>query len=81
VSKLTPAAMAVLKLRSDRNKIGVPADRSLISAEQQRGLQECLDGNLLTWIDRLAHPSADWRVIDVYLLTPAGRTALGPSDE
>ena len=73
---ISKEARAILDMRSERDKIGVPVDRSLVPPHMAAGLKECIDGGLVTWLDKLRHPAANWHEIDVYLLTPAGRAAL-----
>lgn len=69
-------ALDILRIRSERNKVGVPANRSLISPEQAAALQECIDKGWLTWIDSERHPVAGWQELDVFLVTPAGLRAV-----
>lgn len=68
-------ALDILRMRSERNKVGVPANRSLISLEQAAALQECIDNGWLAWIDSERHPAAGWQQLDVFLVTPAGLRA------
>lgn len=69
-------ALAVLAKRSERNKIGVPVDRTLVPLGLERGLEQCLERGWLVWLDRLRHPAAGWQEIDIYLLTADGVNAL-----
>lgn len=74
--KLSPEAVAVLDMRSERDKIGVPVDRTLVPLGLLNGLETCLSEGWLVWLDRLHHPAAGMAEIDIYLLTSAGRLAL-----
>lgn len=72
----------LISIRSEKNKVGVPKDRWLISPEQASALRDCEDAGWLTWIDSEKHPAFGWRDLDIYLVTPAGRLALsGGSDD
>ena len=77
MSGLSAAGYAFLERRSEKNKVGVPVDRTLVPPEGRAGLEECLSSGFVTWIDRLHHPAAGGREIDVFLVTPAGAVALG----
>lgn len=72
--KLTKAAETVLAMRSERDKIGVPVDRTRVPPDLLAGFYECLRKNWLIWIDQEVHPACGFQAMDVYLLTPSGRS-------
>ena len=69
-------ALDVLRIKSEKNKVGVPRDRRFLSPEQNTALEDCVDRGWLTWLDSERHPAFAWRDIDVYLVTPTGLAAL-----
>lgn len=66
------AALNLLRIRSERNKVAVPHDRSFISEQQNSAVAYALGSRWIVWLDRCPHPAFGWREIDVYLLTPEG---------
>jgi hypothetical protein len=69
-------ALEILRIKSEKNKVGVPSDRRFLSPEQNAALADCIERGWLVWIDSERHPAFGWRDLDVYLVTPAGLDAL-----
>jgi hypothetical protein len=69
--------LEIVRIRGDKNKVGVPTDRRFLSAEQQTALADCIEQGWLVWLDSERHPAFGWRDLDVYLVTAKGLEAAG----